>query len=147
MGHRPPQLPMKGRGVDGFFYGLFMDPLVLAGYGIDVADPCRGFVVGYRLQIGQRATLVPAPNARAYGMLITMTHENLDMLYSVPGLEHYRPEAVLAQTLDGRSKAALCYNLFTDLEPIEADADYVEALRAVLRRLAFPAAYIKSIGD
>ena len=30
------------------------------------------------------------------GMLLTLTHDDLDTLYGAPGLEDYRPEAVLA---------------------------------------------------
>ncbi len=38
----------------------------------------------------------------------TTLHERL---YTAPGLEQYRPEAVLAQSLAGLAVPALCYNL------------------------------------
>ena len=44
---------------------------------------------------GQRATLLPSAGARAYGMLYAVTHAELDRLYTAPGLEHYRPEALM----------------------------------------------------
>jgi hypothetical protein len=39
-------------------------------------------------------------------MLIALTHEALEQLYDASGLEHYHPEAVLAQTIDGGAGAA-----------------------------------------
>jgi hypothetical protein len=48
---------------------------------------------------------------RAYGMLFGLMHPELDRLYGAPGLEQYRPEAVLVQPLEGMPTPALCYNL------------------------------------
>ena len=82
---------MTDRRIDGFFYGLFMDREVLRKQGVEAANPRRAYVEGYALRIGRRATLLPAPGARAYGMLFALTHDELESLYSAPGLEAYRP--------------------------------------------------------
>ena len=50
-----------------FFYGLFMDEHVLAGKGIEPSKVDLGFVDGYALRIGERATLVRRAGERAYG--------------------------------------------------------------------------------
>jgi len=136
---------MGSRLVDGFFYGLFMDADVLREAGTRPANFRRAHVEDFALRIGQRATLVPSPGARAYGMLIALTHADLDRLYGAPGLEMYRPEAVLARPFEGEAVPALCYNLVEAPEPHERNADYAKRLRSVLERLGFPAEYVASV--
>ena len=132
------------RQVDAFFYGLFMDVELLRQGGAKPANPRRAHVDGFALRIGERATLVPSPGARAYGMLIALTHAELERLYGAPGLERYRPEAVIAQ-LDGIAVPALCYNLLEAPQPHERNPDYALRLRRVLAKLGFPGDYVASI--
>ena len=136
---------MTDRRIDGFFYGLFMDSAILAQSRIEPANPRRAYVEGYALRIGRRATLAPVPGARAYGMVFALTHDELERLYGAPGLEQYRPEAVIARSFDGESLPALCYNLREAPGPDEANADYAERLRATLARLDFPPDYVASV--
>ncbi len=136
---------MTDRRIDGFFYGLFMDREVLRESGVEAASPRRAYVDGHALRIGRRATLVPAPGARAYGMVFALTHDELERLYSPPGLEAYRPEAMLARGLDGGAWPALCYNLRQAPGPDEANAEYAARLRAALGRLGFPPDYVTSV--
>jgi hypothetical protein len=136
---------MTDRRIDGFFYGLFMDRDVLRESRVTAARPRRAYVDGYELRIGRRATLVPAPGARAYGMVFALTHDQLEKLYSAPGLEQYRPEAILAHSMEGDTFPALCYNLRDVPGPDEANPEYAARLRAVLGKLAFPPEYIESI--
>src|SRR5207247_1231586 len=84
---------------------------------------------------GRRATLLPAAGARAYGMLYTVTHAELERLYTAPGLEQYRPEAVLAQPLEGAAIPALCYNLREAPQPHERNPDYAARLQRALGKL------------
>jgi hypothetical protein len=136
---------MSERRIDGFFYGLFMDEAVLREAGVAPANPRQAYVKDFALRIGRRATLVPSPGARAYGMLIALTHAELDRLYGAPGLEQYRPEAVVAQLIEGGSVPALCYNLLQAPAAQERNSDYAARLRAVLAKLGFPAAYVDSV--
>ena len=99
---------MTDRRIDGFFYGLFMDSDILRQSQVRAVSPRRAYVDGYRLRIGRRATLVPTPGARAYGMVFALTHDELEKLYGAPGLEEYRPEAVLALSMEGDAVPALC---------------------------------------
>lgn len=131
--------------VDGFFYGLFMDAAILQDSGINAEKPRHAYVDGYQLVIGNRATLVPSPGARAYGMIFALAHHDLDQLYGAPGLEHYQPEAVLAQSLDGQCFPALCYNLLDPPCPGEENPLYAGKLRAALTKLEFPSDYIASV--
>ncbi len=133
------------RRIDAFFYGLFMDESILRQSGVTPVNPRRAYVDDFALRIGERATLVPHTGARAFGMLLALTHASLQSLYSAPGLEHYRPEAVLVQQLEGPSVPALCYNLREAPHPDERNPDYARRLQGVLRNLGFPREYIESI--
>jgi hypothetical protein len=136
---------MNDRRIDGFFYGLFMDAEILQDSGAGPMNPRRAFVDDFALRIGQRATLLPSPGARAYGMLFSLTHAELDRLYAAPGLELYSPEAVLARTLDGAATPALCYNLREAPRPEERNPEYAARLQRTLSKLNFPADYVASI--
>ena len=136
---------MGSRQIDGFFYGLFMDARVLREAGTKPSNFRRAYVTDFALRIGQRATLVHSPGARAYGMLISLTHAELERLYSAPGLEGYRPEAVLAHPFEGEAIPALCYNLLQAPEPHERNPQYAMRLRTVLDDLGFPVEYVESV--
>ena len=139
------QRRMGSRQIDGFFYGLFMDAEVLREAGVQPSNLRRAHVTDYALRIGQRATLVPSPGDRAYGMVISMTHAEIERLYSGPGLEDYRPEALLAHVDERETIPALCYNLVQAPEPHERNPQYAKRLRSVLEKLEFPIGYIESV--
>jgi len=136
---------MATRQIDVFFYGLFMDGQVLREAGTKPSNFRRAYVADFALRIGQRATLVPSRGARAYGMLIALTHAELERLYSAPGLEVYRPEAVIAHPFEGEAMPALCYNLVQAPEPQERNPEYAMRLRGILGDLDFPVEYVKSV--
>ena len=136
---------MTDRRIDAFFYGLFMDVDVLRGSSVVPSNPRRAYVDDFALRIGQRATLLPSAGARAYGMLMALTHQELERLYTAPGLEQYRPEAVLVQPLGGTSVPALCYNLREAPAPHERNPDYAMRLQRVLSKLSFPPEYIAGV--
>ena len=136
---------MTDRPIEVFFYGLFMDDNLLRSKEILPMNPRRASVEGFGLRIGKRATLVPARHERSYGMVMGLTHEELKTLYSGPGLEHYRPEAVSCTTLSGEPVCALCYNLPNAPAPDEVNEEYAGELRAVLTKLGFPAEYVERV--
>jgi hypothetical protein len=138
---------MSDRRIDGFFYGLFMDHEILRETGVEPINPRRAYVGDFALRIGRRATLIPSPGARAYGMLFALKHSELDRLYAAPGLEQYRPEAILAQPLEGTPTPALCYNLREAPPPHERNSEYAARLQRVLTILDFPAEYVASVGE
>jgi hypothetical protein len=136
---------MSERRIDAFFYGLFMDVDILRESNVTPFNPRRAFVDDFALRIGQRATLLPSTGARAYGMLVALTHLELARLYAAPGLDEYRPEAVLALPLEGQPSPALCYNLREAPRPDERNPEYAVRLQRVLRKLEFPAEYVASV--
>lgn len=136
---------MDTRQVDGFFYGLFMDVEVLRQAGTNPLNVRRAYVTDFALRIGKRATLVSSPGARTYGMLISLTHAELERLYDGPGLEGYRPEAVIAHSYEGEATPALCYNLMKAPELHERNPEYAMRLQSVLAKLGFPTEYVASV--
>jgi hypothetical protein len=137
---------LSERRVDAFFYGLFMDTAILRDAGVaEPTHPRRAYVDHFELYIGQRATLLPRAGARAYGMLFALTHTDLDLLYAAPGLEAYRPEAIVARSFDGIVTPALCYNLRHPPSADEWNSGYASRLREVLAALDFPDEYVRSV--
>lgn len=123
-----------------------MDRKILEEYGVHGHAERSGFVDGFTLVIGNKATLIPEKNGRSYGMVMSMPHSSIETLYAGPGLEAYKPEAVVVQTTDG-STPALCYNLLTAPAADELNREYTHRLKASLRRLQFPLSYIDSLPE
>jgi hypothetical protein len=78
-------------------------------------------------------------------MLIALTHRELNQLYGAPGLEQYRPEPLLARSLEGDSVPALCYNLLVEPREDERSPKYAVRLQQTLRDLGFPSGYVESV--
>ena len=136
---------MKTRRLSVFFYGLFMDPELLRGKGLQPENARRACVRGMRLRIGERAALELDPDGVVYGMLFELTHGDIERLYAEPSVAPYRPEAVLAEPDEGEPVAALCYNL-PSAPTDEPNLEYVRKLRALATRLDLPAGYVSTIG-
>jgi hypothetical protein len=138
---------MDHRRLDIFFYGLFMDPQVLESKGIRPVEIRVAAVPGFSLRIGARAALVPEPAGEVHGVLMKLSHVDLEKLYSEPGVQAYRPEPVLAVARNGATVAALCYNLPEPPAPGEHNAEYAVKLRALAQRIGLPSEYVASIGQ
>lgn len=126
-----------------FFYGLFMDEALLAEKGVFPSGSATGYLEGYALRIGDRATLLPSPGSQAYGVVMDVSREDAARLYSDASVADYVAEDVSVTLPDG-STAAACYNL-----PAEklsgANAQYAAALEKLATRLGFPEAYLRQI--
>ena len=105
------------RRVEVFFYGLFMDGDALRENGFHPANARQASVEDMALHLGERATLIPERGGRVHGMLMNLTHAELDRLYAEPSVEAYRPEPVIASLRDGTIVAALCFNLPAPFRP------------------------------
>ena len=133
------------RRIDVFFYGLFMDKEFLREKGFAPTNERVASVQGFALRIGQRATLVPSADHVTYGVVMSLSHDDIDALYSEASVRIYRPEAVLARYSDGTPAPALCFNLPLPPGPDEHNTEYAASLRALANRLGFPADYVASI--
>lgn len=130
--------------MDVFFYGLFMDEQLLAAKDVRPSRSAVGFVEGFALHIGQRATLQQQPGGRAYGVLMTVSPAEAASLYSEDSVADYVAEPVTVELMDGTKADAACYNL------PEGTADgtnrtYAAALFEVASRLGLPEDYLSQI--
>jgi len=133
------------RRAEVFFYGLFMDRDLLRDKGIAVATAEIASVGGLALRIGKRAALVPSPHARTYGVVMSVSLADLQRLYAEPGLEAYRPEAVLVNLAGGGTIAALCYNLAEPPAASEHNHEYAAKLRVVAGKVGLPRDYVDAL--
>lgn len=127
-----------------FFYGLFMDEALLASKGVHATEPMLAFVDGYSLRIGERATLVPEPNGRAYGVLMKIASNDAAALYSEPSVADYVAEPVVVTLLEGTRVPAVCYNL-PAAKLVGTNPEYAAALLALATKLGLPESYLGGI--
>jgi hypothetical protein len=135
----------EGERVEVFFYGLFMDEELLRGKGLNPSDGRAASVEGFRLSIGERATLVRSAGSKVYGVVYALTRGEVEALYSEESVSAYRPEEVTAQTSEGREVRALCFNLPAPPSEHERNPLYASKLRALAERMGLPEEYVASI--
>lgn len=133
------------RSIDVFFYGLFMDESALRESGFHPGNARRASIDGFSLRLGARATLIPEAGKSVHGMVMSLTHHEVDRLYAEPSVAAYRPEAVTATLAEGGSIAALCFNLPTVPAEGQSNSDYAAKLQAVTRKLGLPGSYVATI--
>jgi Gamma-glutamyl cyclotransferase, AIG2-like len=136
---------MKQRLLDVFFYGLFMDEQLLRDKGAQATDIRHAVVHGFVLRIGARAALVPDSAGTVHGVVMKLSHSDVEKLYSEPSVSAYKPEPVLAILESGTAVAALCFNLPEAPSPTERNPEYAAKLRALAERVGLPEAYVASI--
>lgn len=133
------------RKIDIFFYGLFMDEALLQAKDIPSPNLRVASVAGFQLRIGNRATLVPARKERVFGLVGSLSHSELEQLYSEASVQAYKPEAVLVQLVNGESLPVLCFNLVELPATDEHNPEYASKLCALATQLQFPPDYVSSI--
>ena len=130
--------------VSVFFYGLFMDEALLASKGVRPTEATTGHVDGFSLHIGERATLLPEADSRAYGVLMRITSEDAATLYSDPSVADYVAEPVVVKLPGNIAVPAVCYNLpaasLTGTNP-----EYAAALLRLANKLGLPESYLEQI--
>lgn len=127
-----------------FFYGLFMDENLLAEKGIAVSHAVVGYVDGFRLRIGERATLQRCAGARAYGVMMEVSPNEVRELYAESSVADYVPESVTVEFMDGSNAEASCYNL-PRAKVSGTNKGYAEALLGVAIQLGLPESYLEQI--
>ena len=129
-----------------FFYGLFMDRTLLAEKGLNPKAVGPAVLHGYRIHIGERATLMPSAASRAYGVVMDLPDEEADALYSEPSVRAYERERVRVTLLaSNRDVEVDCYNLPRELGLAGANPAYAEALSRLAETLGFDPAYAREI--
>lgn len=135
---------MSANEIQVFFYGLFMDESLLASRGVHASGASIGHVDGYRLRIGERATLLPEPGSRAYGVLMTIAPEDAAALYSEQSVADYVAEPVVVSLAGNAKVTAACYNLPAE-KLAGANPAYATALLALATQIGLPESYIREI--
>ena len=127
-----------------FFYGLFMDEDLLAKKGISPSKAEVGFVDGFALRIGERATLIRSADSRSYGVMMNISSDQANELYAEGSVADYVPESVAIELLNGSKVEASCYNLPVD-KVSGTNKVYAQALLEVANRLGLPESYLVEI--
>ena len=121
-----------------------MDEGLLATKGIKPASKRVGFVNGYELHIGERATLVRRQSGRAYGALMDIAANEASELYADDSVADYLPQPVTVELMDGTQVEAACYNL-PNAKDTGTNQEYAESLLKVATSLGLPDSYIDQI--
>ncbi len=135
---------MKTENIAVFLYGLFMDESLLAARGISPIKATVGYVDGYGLRIGRRATLVADETSRAYGVLMTIPAKDVRALYAEESVADYVSEPVSVVLPDGTLEAAVCYNL-PENKLEGTNPQYARSLLTLGGKLGLPGAYLRQI--
>jgi Gamma-glutamyl cyclotransferase, AIG2-like len=137
--------------VSVFFYGTIMNPAVMKEFGVTPTDVLPAKVYGFDIAVRPRPTLLRSDRSSVFGSISSVTHEDLTTIYS--GLETnfgviYRPEAVLAVTLDGSLLPAICY-IAENMPEAAPDPQFVRQLAQCVRTMGHPewyATHIEALG-
>ena len=129
-----------------FFYGLFMDRSLLAKKGLHPETLGPAVLPGYRIHIGERATLLPAPARRTYGIVMELSDQEASELYAEPSVREYRRERVKVELLDSHEVVeADCYNLPPELALAGTNPEYAKELSRLVEALGLESAYAREI--
>lgn len=131
-----------------FFYGLFMDHARLTERGLHPASVGPAVLHGYRIHIGERATLRTNRSSRAYGIVMELADEDIRVLYSEPSVRAYERERVQVELLANNATIeAYCYILprklgvgFGGTNPA-----YAIELARLVEALRFDSAYVREV--
>lgn len=121
-----------------------MDVRLLESRGVKPSSVRTAFVDGFKLRIGERATLVQGANDRAFGTLMNVTSIELAQLYSEDSVADYVPEIVSVELADGSKVEAACYNLPGD-KVTGTNKEYAKSLLKLADELGFPDSYLDEI--
>jgi hypothetical protein len=123
---------------DVFFYGLYMDEEILKTKNVVPRNKRIAVAYGYSLRIGKMATLLRKEDAKTYGLVYSLTHDEIDILYKKAGLIEYVTEALIVKLEDGSSIATLCCNLLNPPVDNEHNDKYHQKLITCMENYKLP---------
>ncbi len=127
-----------------FFYGLFMDEDILKEKGFHPTNKKLTVANGYGLRIGEKATLIKSESESSYGIVMDLSEDEIERLYSAPGVSEYVPEEIEVTDNDGNNYKVLCYNL-----PISkltgSNIEYAKSLSVAAQKMGLPKSYVEQI--
>ena len=121
-----------------------MDEDLLKVKGLNPSNIKLAHVAGYGLRIGERATLEKSTNERAFGSIIELSSQELEILYGEKRVKDYAPKQLVAIDMQGKSLEVTSYIL-----PIEkvsgSNSDYAKSLALAARKIGLPDDYIDEV--
>ena len=130
-----------------FFYGTTMNPVVMKDFGVIPTEVLPAKVYGFDITVRPRPTLLRSDRSSVFGSISSVTHDDLSTIYS--GLEKnfgliYRPDAVLAVTLDGAMRPVVCY-IAENMIASAPDPKFLQQLAQCVRTMGHPEWYATHI--
>ncbi len=134
------------RQVKAFFYGSFIrkDIQLKADFSPSFIEVAR--LDGFDIHVAPHAVLSRTDGRTVYGVLVEISHRQLDTMYSAPGVGVFLPEAVMVVTSDGKFTPALCY-IPPEVGNEPADRDYLAKLVKAGREYGFPEWYLRRLEE
>ena len=122
--------------VDVFFYGAYMDPDILAVNGGKPRQQRLAMLPGYRLRLGDKATLLKSPTDSAVGCVYSLYPHEIRRLYAAH--PDYHPIADATVLLTSGFTASVMFMILSDA-PAEhiRNVNYIHQMQQILRRLGF----------
>jgi len=130
--------------VKAFFYGSFVRKDVQARGGLRLSSFEIARLGGFDIHISPHAALSRSDQHCVYGILVDISHRQLETMYTAPDVGVFLPEAVLVETRDGKFVPSLCY-IPPSRENKPADRDYLDKLVAAGREYGFPDWYLTKL--
>ena len=127
-----------------FFYGLFMDPDCLKEMGYKPKNVQLVCLAGHQLVIGEKASLLPKADAKAFGTTMDLSSDELTQLYAGEGVQDYISHVVQVIAMTGETHDVLCYILPID-KIVGSNSEYANKLAEVAKKLNLPADYTDEI--
>ena len=129
-----------------FFYGLFMDPDLLKSEGYNPGPLQIAHLKNYRLKLGSRTTLIPAPSSETWGTIMELPALELARLYSAPSVCDYLPQLVNCVVENKMEVEADVYILDPD-EPLAPpkNSTYAKQLLTICEKIGLPQTYQQEI--
>jgi len=121
-----------------------MDTDLLESLGFQPESSCKAKLESYALDLFGPAKILPKENSEVWGYLIELPQSDLEAMYSFETTKAYFPIKVRVALESGEVKEVGCYNLDrVDGQPF--NSEYLEKLVKILKKQAFPDAYISSV--
>lgn len=139
---------MADRKVQVFFYGSFINLQVLEEAGLKKRAFAPACIHGYEMLMQPVANLRENGDGVVYGILVNLTHAELDTLYT----KHiatitdyvYKPEAIFVATRGGKIVPALVY-VCDNMKPEQAENAYIDKVLKAATSYGFPGWYLDHI--
>ncbi len=124
-----------------------MDRSLLVNKGYHPVIIGRGVLNGYRIHIGDRATLLPSSADRVWGIVMELPEEEVTALYNEPGVSGYKPELVQV-IMEGEADAIVvqCYNLPSGIAS-GTNPEYAAKLLKLAESMNFDSDYLRTIAS